>query len=187
MMSEFCVRHKLGEEELKELTKLVDDTIVRIGRCLISAPVAAKEPVAAPVATKEPVAAKEPVAKKPPVVKEAVPAPGKIISPFAKFREEEAAAKRAAASATTTNPATVKSEPAKRVWPALSGQEEAVVAKEPLPPPPVPAHLRGLVMEEKEQKEQKEEEEEEINALKVKKTIKRPIAWMKKQQQMMVK
>ena len=153
MLSEFCVRHKLGEEELKELTKLVDDTIVRIGRCLISAPVAAKEPVAAkpvaakPVAAKEPVAAKpvaakEPVAKKPPVVKEAV---------------------------ATKKPHVVKE----------------AVAKEPLPPPPVPAHLRGLVMEQKEQKEQKEEEE--INALKVKKTIKRPIAWMKKQQQMMVK
>ena len=136
MLSEFCVRHKLGEEELKELTKLVDDTIVRIGRCLISAPVAAKESVAA-----KPVAAKEPVAKKPPVVKEAV----------------------------AKKPHVVKE----------------AVAKEPLPPPPVPAHLRGLVMEQKEQKEQKEEEE--INALKVKKTIKRPIAWMKKQQQMMVK
>ena len=142
MLSEFCVRHKLGEEELKELTKLVDDTIVRIGRCLISAPVAAKEPVAAKPVAAKPVAAKEPVAKKPPVVKEAV---------------------------ATKKPHVVKE----------------AVAKEPLPPPPVPAHLRGLVMEQKEQKEQKEEEE--INALKVKKTIKRPIAWMKKQQQMMVK
>jgi len=46
MMREFCVRHKLGEEAMEEIMKIVDVSLIQAGRKLLLVAPAAKKPAA---------------------------------------------------------------------------------------------------------------------------------------------
>ena len=45
MMREFCVRHKLGEEAMEEINKIIDASLIHAGRQFLSVAVVAKKPV----------------------------------------------------------------------------------------------------------------------------------------------
>ena len=184
MLSEFCIRHKLGEEALGKLTKLVDDTIVRIGRCLISAPLGVKN-LKEDVNEGEPcrlyalngkkhckshVDKEQPVAKEP--VKESVGTSRDVL-----LRGAVTAAMVAAATRDTSR-STLKG--------AVTAADVKETVKEPPPPPPVPAHLKGGASTQSDVEMLALAEELGADLSMKKKTIKRPIAWMKKQQQKMV-
>ena len=67
MMREFCVRHKLGEEAMEEIKKIIDASLIHAGRQFLSVAVVAKKPVCGPACppTCGLAAKKKPAAKKP--------------------------------------------------------------------------------------------------------------------------
>ena len=69
---------------------------------------------------------------------------------------------------------------------AVTAADVKETVKEPPPPPPVPAHLKGVASTQSDVEMLALAEELGADLSMKKKTIKRPIAWMKKQQQKMV-